>query len=503
MDYNNYLRALIKNFMQEVELKERSPLNSEAIETLAQNEKIQEALGSIMDQFKTNSKEILPPLKVQSRIPNAPAQEVFVSGIEIVNYDLEAEDELTIATVEGLEDIGGVAWSIESQKIEGTPQNSGDYTLTLRGVIHFATGYAQEIESFLRFSIIPDPRSLWKDIEPDFNEPYPKANSDSHYIQTPDTQMLYLSKRGRSHAHVGSFRDDDGAIIYDEDSGWSVLAVADGAGSCKYSRQGSKIAVERSSQLVLEALIEESGEMLEEAFLANKTNPSSDLSATINEHIQKSIIHAVHTAVVDIHQEAKANGNATKDYSTTLLLSAYKKTPKGHLVISFWVGDGALALYSKGKAIKLLGSPDGGEFAGQTQFLDASIFQDTAKLSNRIRMELVQELDALVLATDGVSDPFFASDDALEDIAHWDSFWESEIEANLDEKELGATTSNLLAWLDFWSVGNHDDRSMVLLLPIEVETVEKDSEEEQTEPIEEDVGSISSNEELKQESQEP
>jgi serine/threonine protein phosphatase PrpC len=488
MEYTNYLRALMKVFMQEVQIKERSPLNMEAINKLAQDETLQEALGVIMDQIKQNSKELLPPLKVQSRIPNAPAKEVFVGGIEIVNYDLGEGDELTIATVEGLEEIGGVAWNIESQTIEGAPQNSGDFTLTLRGVINYASGYAQEIESFLRWSIIPDPKSLWRDIEPDLNEPYPKANEDSHYIQTQNAKMLYVSKRGRSHAHVGSFRDDDGTLLYDEDSRWSVLAVADGAGSCKFSRQGSKIAVERSSELVMEALVAGSGAILEEAFLANKENPSSELSSIINEHIQKSIIHAVHTAVVDIHQEAKESGNTTKEYSTTLLLAAYKKTPKGHLVISFWVGDGVLAIYTKGKNVGLLGSPDGGEFAGQTQFLDASIFQDTAKLSRRIRMELVEELDALILATDGVSDPFFTSDSALEELASWDSFWENEIETKLNETELGATTSNLLAWLDFWSVGNHDDRSMALLLPIKSET------------IEEDVGSISSNEEVEKNS---
>lgn len=44
--------------------------------------------------------------------------------------------------------------------------------------------------------------------------------------------------------NVGSFRDDDFAIHLIEDSPWSVITVADGAGSAKYSREGSRIAVE-------------------------------------------------------------------------------------------------------------------------------------------------------------------------------------------------------------------------------------------------------------------
>ncbi|MBK9225311.1 MAG: protein phosphatase 2C domain-containing protein [Flavobacterium sp.] len=55
--------------------------------------------------------------------------------------------------------------------------------------------------------------------------------------------MVVASKRGRSHANVGSFRDDDFAFKDFENTGWSVICAADGAGSAKLSREGSKIAV--------------------------------------------------------------------------------------------------------------------------------------------------------------------------------------------------------------------------------------------------------------------
>ncbi|MBN2824425.1 MAG: protein phosphatase 2C domain-containing protein [Campylobacterales bacterium] len=500
----NYLKALIDTFMNEIKLKEQTPLNQQAIATLSQQESIQKALGEIMDEIKNNAKRILPPLKLQTRIPNAPAKEPFVQAIEVVNFDLMPSDEVVIATVEGLEAIEDVVWNIKSQKIEGTPQNAGDFTLTLKGLIHFEAGYSQSFESFLRWSIIPDPKSLWRDIEPDFTQPYPKANEESHYIQTQNAKMLYVSKRGRSHAHVGSFRDDDGVLMHDEVSQWHIVAIADGAGSCKYSRQGSKIAVESSAAFLLDVLKGESGSVLEEAFIANQTTPSKELSTTINEHLQKSVISAVHKAIVDIHNEAKASGNATKEYSTTLLLCAYKPTPKGHLVISFWVGDGVAALYNQGKDIMLLGSPDGGEFAGQTQFLDSSIFNDTTRLAQRIKIKLVDNLDALILATDGVSDPFFTSDEALGEIEKWESFWQNEIADKLESQELGLATSKLLSWLDFWSVGNHDDRTMALLLPIKIEKDEglissnetmeekeiEDTQEETTQPNQEEIKAL-------------
>ena len=72
-----------------------------------------------------------------------------------------------------------------------------------------------------------------------------------------------------------------------------------------------------------------------------------------------------------------------------------------------------------------------------------------------------------MLMTDGVSDAFFETDNNLKD----PEFWKS-LETNIlhttnpkDEPEVSPETqaNRLLDWLDFWSPGNHDDRTIVVL----------------------------------------
>ena len=61
--------------------------------------------------------------------------------------------------------------------------------------------------------------------------------------------------------------------------------------------------------------------------------------------------------------------------------------------------------------------------------------------------------------TDGVSDPFFETDNGLADPARWDLLW-NEIEAQLSD---AAPEQRLLDWLHFFKPGHHDDRTIALL----------------------------------------
>ena len=81
------------------------------------------------------------------------------------------------------------------------------------------------------------------------------------------------------------------------------------------------------------------------------------------------------------------------------------------------------------------------------------------EILKRIRVTLLDDLTALVLMTDGVSDPMFETDRDLADPARWDTFW-GEIEPHLTGV---APDVRLLGWLDFWSQGNHDDRTIAVL----------------------------------------
>ena len=66
--------------------------------------------------------------------------------------------------------------------------------------------------------------------------------------------------------------------------------------------------------------------------------------------------------------------------------------------------------------------------------------------------------------TDGVSDPKFGTDNALRDPARWLSFWNEDLTAQLALAQPGPEPSaRLEEYLQFWSQGEHDDRTLALV----------------------------------------
>ncbi len=113
----------------------------------------------------------------------------------------------------------------------------------------------------------------------------------------------------------------------------------------------------------------------------------------------------------------------------------------------------------------MLGMPDEGEYAGQTRFLTMpEIFSDSNKFYQRMNCRIVPDFTALFLMTDGVSDPKFETDANLKSYDKWNELWadlkENGVELTDDNEE---AANQLLNWLDFWSPGNHDDRTIAIL----------------------------------------
>lgn len=95
----------------------------------------------------------------------------------------------------------------------------------------------------------------------------------------------------------------------------------------------------------------------------------------------------------------------------------------------------------------------------------------TADVYNRLRMAIVPDFTALFLMTDGISDPMFETDKNLNDYAKWEEFYNN-LKNGFPDDEIGgvdlsddneAAKDQLLGWLDFWSPGNHDDRTIAIL----------------------------------------
>lgn len=352
--------------------------------------------------------------------------------------------------------------------IKGTPTIAGDFDIELKYKYNGWLNGDPIPERKFKFVVNPDPRSLWKDIPTDTNIKFFKKDYISDYVTVeekdngPQKDIVAASKRGRSHAHEGRARDDDFQLFHNDENGWYVIVVADGAGSAKYSRKGSEVACKTSFEYCKQALA--SPEELENAIFALNSTEESTSNRAISTLIYNIVGGAAHKAHRAILEVAKANDDQARDYSTTLLLAICKKFDFGWFVASFWVGDGAMCIYDKDRQyIKLLGTPDGGEYAGQTRFLTMKEIFTPESIMSRLKYSIEEDFSALMLMTDGISDPFFETDANLNKVEKWNALWDninSEVDLTDDNSE---SQYQLLKWLDFWSPGNHDDRTIAIL----------------------------------------
>ncbi|MBK1722483.1 PP2C family serine/threonine-protein phosphatase [Thiocystis violacea] len=347
----------------------------------------------------------------------------------------------------------GLTFDAESGELRGTPAVDGDHRIPLRWTLDGASVYSGDCLLIVN----PDPKSLWKVIEPPDDAPYPKSHVDATLLSGEGLKIAAASRRGRSHEHAGSFRDDDFYVRHDPETGWSLMLVADGAGSARFSRQGSRIAVAAAGEHLLASLTGDFGERMTAALNGWDADPANTGQAMGGEF--HYLFHkAGQLAVQAIEQEAQAQGAAARDYATTLLAAAVKRQAGATFLATFWMGDGAIAAYGPRGKVRLMGTPDGGEFAGQTRFLDRAALSDQG-FAKRIGIGRYLDLSAVLLMTDGVSDPRFETDNGLNDPTKWDSLWD-EIAPRLETPD---PAQRLADWLDFFSPGHHDDRTIALL----------------------------------------
>ena len=446
----------------------------------------------LMDKIKVAESEIVWNLNM----PNAKENQIYNQTVEMpkVSSAQLPEVEILLDDVVGLEqDIHGLQLMVAPDKhsfaITGTPtlehfRKDGatalsTFELTLK--YHFSgmemPAERPVLERKVQFVINQDPRKLWRDIPVDWEnmtEPkYKKDDIQIDYVKvealsdgTPQKDIVAASKRGRSHAQEGKPRDDHFKMSH-MDNGWYIMAVADGAGSAKYSREGSRIACEEVTNYCMAQLANSKDfESAVKQYTEHKTESESDARKAVGDYIYKIVGTAAFKAHKSINAEAAIKKLPAKQYATTLLLAICKKFEFGWFIATFWVGDGAICLYNKqAHTAEVLGVPDEGEYAGQTRFLTMpEIFKDATSLYQRLRFRIVDDFTALFLMSDGVSDPKFETDANLNNPDKWDALWtdlkENGVELTDDNEE---TKNQLLAWLDFWSPGNHDDRTIAIL----------------------------------------
>ena len=374
----------------------------------------------------------LPPL------PNANQGQPYA-------YTLPADLPITGLTIENAD--SGLAWDDDTRCIHGIPTISGDLLIRLSLLDN-----GKEIGTHLNLHINPDPKSLWQNLPSDQDAPFAKPDSAHEEQTTPHGRLIAARQRGRSHAHIGSYCDDDYRLHYHEASGLHLLTVADGAGSATHSRYGSQLAVAAVKNTIIGILD-----------AAKSYDKLTGLNAGEREETATKIItHALHAAYKAHLEAAQQHGLETKSLSCTLLIGLAVALPDGSWYhAAYQVGDGAAALWQpESGTLHLLGEADSGAYSGETQFLSRAQL-DEADIARRIRHHNDAAPYTLILMTDGVSDPKFETDAGLKNPALWQMLWQ-ELKTPLADS---APDTALFDWLDFWSRGNHDDRTIALLIP--------------------------------------
>jgi hypothetical protein len=322
-------------------------------------------------------------------------------------------------------------------RLHGVPSCTGGAVLRIS--VLDRTGNKQAVSIILQISA--NPRSLWKNLASDPAAAYPKAPYADAYLDGPvGSKLLGVSTRGRMHANVGGFREDDFRIAYLPHE-QCVLIAADGAGSAPLAREGSRIAVSSALAALSDSLQIHSADADPAALLAR----------------------AARAAFAGIQAQAEALGRSVSDFNTTLLI-AMCSVRAPHQVAALQIGDGLIAAQSKeGAWSPPLCDCEYGEYHGQTHFLSAYAVTD-AELHARIRVAQFPQLQTLLVATDGIVDAYFETESALLDANAWRPFAKRLATALSVASEPARLVSGIRQMLEEFTPGHHDDRTIALAL---------------------------------------
>lgn len=443
--------------------------NVQLVKVILENQKI------IMDKWKLDAR--IRDIKEQSiMIPNATVGKPYQAHIDFIKLGW---DDIIFSSIENIEQYG-LTFNNETEVLAGTPIQSGDFKITLQFKIN---GEAENIEPHTKqISLIinADPKSLWKNIPSNKEDTFWKEDNVNDFKKLGTKHIVVASKRGRSHANVGSFRDDDFAFKHFENSGWSVVAVSDGAGSAKSSRKGSELAckaiIDYFEKNLTNELLVDFDKLVEIYYktsnitVENQEEKGESNNNKIGKFIYNHLGGAARNALQVLEDFATKNNFSIKDLHSTLIFTLVKKYEFGYVILSFGVGDCPIGLLNKDHTeIKLMNWLDVGEFGGGTRFITMPEIFSSDKFSTRFGFKLIEDFSYLILMTDGIYDPKFVVEANLEKLEKWKEFL-ADLEGNnpdgtkvVFDKNNNEIANQLSSWMDFWSPGNHDDRTLVIV----------------------------------------
>lgn len=405
---------------------------------------------------------ILQPIS----LPNGTVNKKYEAKIDFIKFGW---NDIVYYEIKDIEEIG---FSFNKTKciLSGNPLISGDLKFKIFFRINGEAEGSALNEKEINIIINPDPKSLWKNIESDVNDVFWKEDNVSISDRFVDKNIVVTSKRGRSHANIGSFREDDFAFKNFGKSGWSIICVADGAGSASLSRRGSYLACNAIIKYFEENFSTEHLNEFDKTLLNHHTNKDEESIKKISHFVYNNLSKAAHFTHKEIEKEAFNSEKPLKDFHSTLIFALVKKYDFGYAILTFGVGDCPIGLLNKDLTeIKLMNWLDVGEYGGGTRFITMPEIFQSNKFSSRFGFKLVDDFSYLMLMTDGIYDPKFVVEANLEKIEKWKEFIKdlkgnnednSIVEFKSENLEIANQLSN---WMNFWSPGNHDDRTLAII----------------------------------------
>lgn len=368
----------------------------------------------------------------------------------------------------------GLAYDEKTQQLTGVPAQSGDVSLTFKFKMAGEPGEAPYHEKPISLIIIPDPKTLWKNRESNREDPFWKEDDVTLLAPVADRFLLASSKRGRSHANTGSFREDDFAFK-EFDTGWCLVVVADGAGSAKFSRKGSALACQALVDYFAQNAVDENEAELDELLTLYQSNRDDDAQKKLNRYVYNKLGKAAFWVHKQLEAFAVKGSIPLKDLNTTLIFTLFRHFEgMGWALLSFGVGDCPIAVLNNDVSeVTQMNWLDVGDFGGGTRFITMPEIFQHEKFATRFGFKLVDDFSYLMMMTDGIYDAKFVVESNLADPERWKAFLADLRGKNEDGIAVGfnAGDENIVprfsAWMDFWSPGNHDDRTLAIVFKSE------------------------------------
>lgn len=452
----------------------KNQANQQVVKTIVEQQ------SQLMDKWTLKNK-VADIIVQQLTIPNATVGKPYKVKIDVEQLNLT---DLTFVEWVGLEEIG-LGFNKQTSTIEGIPNQSGELSFKLLFKIMGEPEDAIPNEKTILLVVNADPKTLWKDIPSKKEAPFWKKDDVKSSGKLGEKNIVVASKRGRSHENVGSFRDDDFSFKFIEEIGWSIVAVADGAGSYSLSREGSRLACNSVIDYFEKHLEENAFQDFEQKILEYGKSKDEQILNEI-EVLSKQILYKAvlfsHQQIKDLAEQVQVSSpqlfnnpkaKSVLDYfHTTLIFALFKKFDFGYAVMTFGVGDCPIAIMNKEQTeTTLLNWLDVGEFGGGTRFVtQADIFHSQEyPMASRFNFKFITDFSYLFLMSDGIYDPKFVVEANLEKHEKWVAFLKdldgeneenAKVEFSCENKKIA---NQLSTWMDFWSPGNHDDRTLAVI----------------------------------------